>query len=137
VMHFLFIYEFFVRGFHAGPEPGIRDALTSVFNPLWPSLAALFISHGVSFVSNFLGKREYADTPLSTVMTAPYNRIVEMQIAIIFGGWIIMLLKAPIGALALLVAVKTGLDFRAHRREHGLTGRVGASWSGEPGGPDG
>ena len=119
VMHFLFIYEFFIRGLHpTGPEPGVREALLGVFVPLWPSLAALFISHGVSFFSNFLGKREYADTSMTELMTAPYNRIMVMQVAIIFGGWIILLLKSPVGALALLVLLKTALDFKAHRKEH-------------------
>src|SRR5207244_12553939 len=58
VMHFLFISEFFVRGMHAsGPEPPVAQALRGVFVPLWPSFAALFISHGVSFLSNFLDRK--------------------------------------------------------------------------------
>ena len=60
-MHFLFIYMFFVRGLAgAGPDPGVWDALAGIFVPLWGPLAALFISHGVSFFSNFMGRREYA-----------------------------------------------------------------------------
>ena len=51
-------------------------------------------------------------------MSAPYNRIVVMQLTVIFGGWIIMLLKNPVPALVLLVAIKTVVDFRAHRKEH-------------------
>jgi len=134
VMHFLFIYEFFVRGMHAtGPEPPVAQALRGVFVPLWPSFAALFMSHGVSFFSNFLGKREYATTSISEVMTAPYNRIMVMQLAIIFGGWIIMLLNAPEGAVVLLVVLKTVLDLRAHGKEHGSVGSrqslVGSHWS--------
>src|SRR5439155_1546388 len=118
VMHFLFIYEFFVRGIHATGPQRVAQALRGVFVPLWPSFAALFISHGVSFFSNFLGKREYATASISEVMTAPYNRIMVMQLAIIFGGWIIMLLNAPSGAVVLLVVLKTALDLRAHRKEH-------------------
>jgi uncharacterized protein DUF6498 len=118
-MHFLFIYGFFIRGLHAtGPEPPVCAALLGIFVPLWPSLAALFISHGVSFFTNFLGKREYLDTSMTEVMAAPYNRIIVMQFAIIFGGWIIMLLGSPAGALVLLVLLKTVLDFGAHRKEH-------------------
>src|SRR5207237_480354 len=46
VMHFLFIYEFFVRGIHAtGPQPLVAEALRGVVAPLWPSLAPLFSSH--------------------------------------------------------------------------------------------
>ncbi|HEY3042582.1 MAG TPA: DUF6498-containing protein [Vicinamibacterales bacterium] len=118
--HFLLIYALFVRGATAaGPAPGAREALQSVFSPLWIPLAALFISHGVSFFDNFLGRREYAGTTMNALMVAPYNRIVVMQIALIFGGWIILLLKSPVPALALLILLKMVLDFTAHRKEHG------------------
>jgi len=119
-IHFLFIYMFFVRGVNAaGVAPGAREALLGIFRPLWLSVAALFISHGISFVDNFLGRREYEDTTMKALMTAPYNRIIVMQLALIFGGWIILLLKSPVPALALLIVLKTALDFTAHRKEHG------------------
>jgi hypothetical protein len=120
--HFLLIYSLFVRGAHAtGQAPGAREALLSIFTPLWLSVAALFISHGVSFFANFLGRREYVGTTMSALMTAPYNRIIVMQLALIFGGWIILLLKSPVPALALLVLLKTALDFNAHRKERRVT----------------
>jgi hypothetical protein len=84
--HFLLIYELFVRGaFATGPAPPVRAALYAIFSPLWVSLAALFISHGVSFVDNFLGRREFVGTTMKALMVAPYNRIVVMQLALIFG----------------------------------------------------
>jgi Family of unknown function (DUF6498) len=117
--HFLLIYELFVRGaFATGPAPAARKALYALFTPLWPSLAALFISHGVSFVDNFLGRREYVGATMKALMMAPYSRIIVMQLALIFGGWIILLLKSPVPALALLILFKTALDFTAHRKEH-------------------
>ena len=119
--HFLLIYELFVRGaFATGPAPPVRAALYAIFSPLWVSLAALFISHGVSFVDNFLGRREYAGTTMNALMMAPYRRIMVMQMALIFGGWIILLLKTPVPALALLILLKTALDFTAHRKEHSI-----------------
>ena len=118
-LHFLFIYSFFVRGLNpAGTEPGVREALVGVFLPVWSSLAALFISHGISFFSNFIGRREYAGATIKGLMTAPYNRIVVMQITVILGAWIIILFKSPVPALALLVLLKTAADFSAHRKEH-------------------
>ena len=117
--HFLLIYAFFVRGVDAGgPAPAAREALTAIFNPLWLPLAGLFISHGVSFVDNFLGRREYAGATMKALMIAPYNRILVMQLALIFGGWIILLLKSPVPALALFILLKIVLDFTAHRKEH-------------------
>ena len=120
-LHFLLIYELFVRGaFATGPAPPARAALYAIFSPLWVSLAALFISHGVSFVDNFLGRREYVGTTMNALMMAPYRRIMVMQMALIFGGWIILLLKTPVTALALLILFKTALDFTAHRKEHSV-----------------
>lgn len=121
-MHFLFIYLLFVRGIDpAGMPPGVRDALLGIALPIWPSLAALFLSHGVSFFQNFLGRREYEGATVTALMAAPYNRIVVMQLALIFGGWIVMLFKSPVPALALLILLKTALDFTAHRNEHAKT----------------
>ena len=118
--HFLLIYELFVRGaFARGPAPPAGEALAAIFSPLRLSLAALFISHGVSFVDNFLRRREYAGTTMKALMVAPYNRILVMQLALILGGWIILLLKSPVPALALLIVFKTALDFSAHQKEHG------------------
>lgn len=123
-IHFLFIYSFFVRGFDAtGQGPGVREALLGIFGPLWTALAALFISHGVSFVTNFVGRREYEGATAKALMTAPYSRIIAMQVALIFGGWVIILLKSPVPVLALLVLIKTAADFSAHRKEHVSAGK--------------
>jgi len=120
-LHFLFIYTLFVRAGAGGAAgPGIRMVLSGVFKPLWPALVGLCISHGLSFSSNFIGRREYVGASMASLMTAPYNRIVTMQLVLIFGGWAVLLLKSPVPALALLVLFKTAADFTAHRKEHGL-----------------
>ena len=92
----------------------------AIFVPIWTSIAALFISHGVSFVTNFIGQREYGRCVSElALMTAPYNRIIVMHLTLIFGGWIVLLIGMPTGALVLLLALKTALDLHAHRKEHG------------------
>jgi len=117
--HFLFIYYLFVRGINAaGPEPGVWAALLDLFVPLWPALAALFISHGVSFFTNYLGRREYLGMDLKTQMGEPYKRIIVMHLTIIIGGFLTMLLRTPAAALLLLIALKTATDLYAHRKEH-------------------
>jgi hypothetical protein len=117
--HFLFIYGFFLRGPSAsGPEPGVREALAGIFAPLWPALIALFASHGVSFAVNFIGRREYLGATAGHVTTAPYKRIMLMHLAIIGGGWIVLLLDNAVAALVLLIALKIAVDLSAHRKEH-------------------
>ena len=116
--HFLFIYEIFVRGSYArGSAPGAVEALTQLFLPLWPALLALFVSHGISFTMNFIGRREYRHTTVSRLMAAPYGRIVLMHVTLIFGGWVVMLLENPLPALVLLIVLKVAADLRAHYGE--------------------
>jgi len=110
-----------VRGMHArGAGPGAVEALTQLFTPLWPALLALFVSHGISFTLNFLGRREYQRTTVSKLMAAPYGRIVMMQFTLIFGGWVVMLLNNPLPALVLLIVLKVAADLRAHYGERGV-----------------
>ena len=51
-------------------------------------------------------------------MMAPYGRIILMHVTIIFGGWLILALGAPILALVLLIGLKIVSDARAHHKEH-------------------
>ncbi len=119
VGHFMFVYYLFVLGIGAtGPEPGVVEALGDLFLPLWPALVGLFTSHGVSFYTNFLKRREYVGRTVNHQMAEPYKRVMVMHVTIIFGGWIIMLLGQPVGALVLLIALKTAVDLRSHRTEH-------------------
>ena len=111
----------FVRGLDArGPEPGAWEALGGLFVPLWPALAALFTSHGVSFAVNFIARREYEGETVTGLMSAPYRRIIVMHLTIIFGGWILLALKSPVPALALSILLKLAVDLGAHRREHSV-----------------
>jgi len=117
--HFLLIYGLFLRGVRDGWAPGAGAELTAIFVPIWTSIAALFVSHGVSFFTNFIQDREYEGATVSGLMTAPYNRIMVMHLTLIFGGWIILLMGMPTGALVILLALKTAVDLHAHRKEHG------------------
>lgn len=117
--HFLLIYYMFIQAGHSsGPAADVYAVLQGMFNPLLPALASLFISHGISFWTNFLGQKEYAGKMTEQQMTEPYKRIFIMQLTIIFGGWLLMLLGSPLPALLLLIILKTIVDLRAHRKEH-------------------
>ena len=123
--HFIFVYLVFVRGMQSGPpDLGALDGLIEVFQPLWPALLALAVSHGISFAVNFIGRREYSGETIQTLMLAPYRRIIVMHLTIIFGGGLVMLLETPAPALALLVLLKTAVDLRSHRREHAATAKL-------------
>lgn len=117
--HFFFIYSFFIgEGNGAAERAGAMETLRDIFVPLWPAVLALFISHGISFATNFVGRREYLRKSPEAQMTDPYKRIFVMHLTLIFGGWIMMMFHAPVGALSLLIILKTWVDLRAHGNEH-------------------
>ncbi|WP_439102097.1 DUF6498-containing protein [Congregibacter sp.] len=78
----------------------------------------LFISHGYSFVSNFLMANEREVATVKGLMAAPYRRIVILHVAIIAGGFAVMSLGQPLFLLIILVGLKTVMDIALHLREH-------------------
>jgi len=82
------------------------------------AVLALFVSHGVSFVQNYLLKGEYAAARPEKLMGSPYGRIVVMHIAILAGGFLTMAIGSPAPLLVVLVVLKTVLDVGLHNREH-------------------
>jgi hypothetical protein len=99
------------------PGPQALSTLIAEYS-LMPGVIALFLSHGFSFFSNYLGQGEYREAEPQQLMLAPYGRIVVLHVLIIFGGIVLMVLESPAIFIALLVVLKTGLDLFAHRREH-------------------
>ena len=88
------------------------------------AFAALYVSHGVSFLGNFLWGRERDELSLKQLMSAPYGRIMILHVAILLGGFAVMALGQPVAMLAVLVLLKLALDVALHLREHrALAGR--------------
>ncbi|MCP5071056.1 MAG: hypothetical protein GY946_31215 [bacterium] len=81
-------------------------------------LWALLVSHGVSFVQNFLGREEWRRTTAMQEMFAPYPRIMLMHVAIIFGFGLALLTGSASAVLAVLIFFKTAVDLVSHWREH-------------------
>lgn len=116
--HLLFIYGFFVQGQMDNTDIPVQEVVAN-FVAMAPALLGFFISHGVSFVSNFIGRREYVGKEIGAQMGEPYKRIIIMHVTIIFGGFLVMAFGSALPALLLLVALKLAADLRAHLREHG------------------
>jgi hypothetical protein len=79
--------------------------------------AGLFLSHGVSFGFNYLGRGEFRRTWAAAQMVAPYGRVVVLHLTILLGGFAIAFLGAPIVMLLALVLLKTAFDLSLHLRE--------------------
>jgi hypothetical protein len=78
----------------------------------------MMVSHGISFVSNYLGHGEYRHATSSGLMSGSYGRVIVLHIVILVGGALVLAMDAPVYAVALLVLLKIGVDLRAHLREH-------------------
>ena len=119
--HGVFVFGFFMEG--QGDVPGLEDFLPWFLelmaeHQLFFAVGALLISHLVSFVVNYLLRGEYRQTSESQLMMAPYGRVAVLHITIIAGGFAVMALGQPIWALLILIALKIGIDLKAHSRSH-------------------
>jgi hypothetical protein len=83
---------------------------------------ALFLSHGASFFLNYLGRGEYLTASPARQMGGVYGRVVVLHLTIIFGSMVVAFLGAPIGALLVLVVLKTAFDLGLHLRERRRAG---------------
>ena len=95
-------------GTPAGPDWGLVQV----------GALGLALSHGASFWLNYLGRGEYRRTSPAQLMLAPYSRVVVLHLTIILGATVSIALGSPIGALVVLVTIKTLLDVAFHLREH-------------------
>lgn len=109
-----------------GAFPGSMGAASSA-GVRWPDMTAvawgalgLAISHGASFVVNYLGRREYLRVSPGRQMFAPYGRLVILHLAILLGAFVSLVIGSPVGALVVLVILKTIVDLTLHLREHGV-----------------
>ena len=84
----------------------------------WVAILALFVSHGWSFVENYMGKREHERLTPGQAMALPYRRMFITHIALLVGGFFLVEKGEPLAGLILLVVLKIGLDVVFHRREH-------------------
>ena len=133
--HGVFLLAFFKLGggmesvFAGESWPGplfFLQLLVSVITTLWRHhpegmewpVICLFVSHGISFVQNYLLKMEYASLTVTELMKQPYKRIVILHVAIIAGAAPIMMLGSPVPLLCILVLLKLGMDVYLHVKEH-------------------
>lgn len=120
LIHGLFVFLVFGGILNETSEDLSPGLFAQVFNEylLWWAVLALFISHLVSFVLNYIGKGEYKQAKINALMGEPYGRVVILHITIILGAFLVAIFGAPVFALILLIALKLIVDIQAHLREH-------------------
>ncbi len=110
-------YMFIQSSFKAMPK--FSDLPTALAGGLllW-SLLGLALSHFISMLVNFYGKKEYQTRSANVQMFMPYTRIVVLHVVIIFGGFLSLIFNEGLGTLIMLVLIKTVVDLFAHQVEH-------------------
>ena len=116
LVHGIFVLFLFGPKTNAGPsvalfETSIREARIGF------AVLAIIVSHGYSFVVNYLGSGEFRRASPPQLMTQPYARVVVLHLTIMTGGFATMALGAPMAALLVLIVLKTAIDYRAHLSE--------------------
>ena len=87
---------------------------------------AIVLSHGFSFVHNYLASGEFRRASLQRLMFQPYARVMVLHLTILVGGFAAKAVGAPTAALVVLIVLKTSLDLRSHLAER-LTLGMGAT----------
>jgi hypothetical protein len=111
----------------------IADGLHEVGTGVLLAAAMLFVSHGVSFALNFIGKREYQHSNVLALLFRPYLRrlLVRLVLAGGFAAAAVMpeLYEIPGFAIGVLL-IKLLADVASHRIEHRHRTSLAASTSG-------
>ena len=116
---FCFGHGTFVVDLFGGDLDSIPAALQIISqNGLQLALVALVISHGFSFLQNFLMRGESKEMSVSEVMFSPYKRIIVLHVFIIFGGMALQAFGVTQTGLVILAIVKIVADLMAHKIEH-------------------
>jgi len=132
-VHGFIIFAIFGKG---GPSPDMHhpwpcfliflQLLIGVICHCWKTittdmkyvLVTLFISHGVSFVHNYLMAGEYRTIKSNDLMGQPYSRILVMHFAILIGAFLTISIGSPAGVLIVLIIIKTIIDAKSHLAQH-------------------
>lgn len=81
--------------------------------------ALFFFSHGMSFVHNFIVRREMERIDdLNDLLVVPVVRMGVLWLTMWAGGVLVLLLNRSVFGLLMLVVLKTGVDLYAHLRIH-------------------
>lgn len=119
-IHGIFVIALFGKDLienSGGPSPAFFFSIIRDFN-LSLVITALFLSHGYSFVSNFILRDEYRKTSPGDLMMRPYSRVILLHITLIAGAFMIMALHSTIYGLLFFILLKIGMDLAAHVKEH-------------------
>ena len=126
MVHGIFVLVLFGPGGNVSPSPARFLAAVSDAGISYAVLA-IALSHGFSFVHNYLAGGEFRRTSPQQLMAQPYARVVVLHIAILAGGFAAKAMGAPTVALLVLIGLKTAIDLHSHLAERRKLGMAAAA----------
>lgn len=119
ILFFLFHFGVFmlVHGSFLAFSGLIKFINFDTFLSILIAYISMIISHGVSYFTNFVAKKEFLRISLVQQMFQPYGRVIVMHLSILFGGLLLMKSDYEI-PIFLLVVMKTIVDLFSHLKEH-------------------
>ena len=119
VLFFLFHFgiSMLVHGFFLTFSGLIKFINLNTVSSIIVAYFSMIISHGVSFYTNFISKKEYLRTSLTRQMFQPYGRVTVMHFTILFAAFP-FINNTSIVPVILLVVMKTIVDLFSHLKEH-------------------
>jgi hypothetical protein len=118
--HLAFLVMLCGAGGMLGPSdvPSFVHGTLASTPSLWFPVFSLAGSHLVSFLLNDIGRHEYRDTNAAQAMFSVYGRIFAMHIVLLFGGFLLTLVRAPALLVGGLVLFKIPMDVILHMKAH-------------------
>lgn len=96
----------------------VADLFQLFVSDMWLPLFCLMISHGISFVLNYLRRGEYRAIGVKNLLVLPYKRVFIMHAAVILGSVLVVKLNSPIWLVCMLVLLKLVIDILQHNKAH-------------------
>jgi len=90
----------------------------NIFPDILLMTVLLFISHWISYRSNFFGKKEYLKISPSQQIIMPYSRIMIMHMVVLMGGLVVENNGYKLVTVVFLIILKTAVDLGSHLLEH-------------------
>ena len=124
----------FLAGSEAGAGEHVWTALQSVGPGLSTAIKALFLSHGISFLVNFLLRGEYKKAKILLLLFWPYARMSLTALVLALGlllAKFIPWLRGSVAFVVAILAVKLAADLVSHLIEHNRVFGATTSKNGE------
>lgn len=115
---FWFVHGVFVYALFSGGRELDGAGMAALEGVPLEGLIPLVLSHGASFVLNYLRGGESRLTSGPEEMAKPYGRVVVLHIVIIAGGLLLLAAGGAIWTLMLFIVLKTAVDLGIHLKGH-------------------